>query len=70
MRMPLKMAALTAQVEPNSKDMLVTPRVSISRKAAPMTNIGRSKVVPLAPKSNAGRMVAVASTKTAPMIIR
>ena len=47
MRMPAKTTELTTQVDPKSRDKLVTPRVSSSKNAAPMKNRGGSKPPPV-----------------------
>lgn len=42
-RIPVKIAELTIHVDPNNKDKLVTPRVSMSKKPAPIKNNTESK---------------------------
>src|ERR1019366_6835081 len=61
---PAKIAALTTQVEPNNNDMLVTPRVSISRNAAPMRNSGPSNSPQVPPIANVRGTRTAASAST------
>jgi hypothetical protein len=62
--MPAKTAALTIQVEPNSSDSVVTPRVSTSRKPAPTRKSRGSKSAPTAraPKTRRADTKAMTST--------